>query len=570
MTRLFNPPSDFADEAIAGFVAANERYVRRVHGGVVRSTTSPRGQVAVVVGGGSGHYPAFTGWVGPGFAHGAAAGNVFASPSAAQIHSVAVAADNGGGVILGYGNYTGDVLHFGLARDQLVAEGIDARVMAITDDVASSDTTSTDRRRGVAGDLPVFKIACAAAEAGLGIDEVMRVARAANAATRSFGVAFDGCTLPGAERPLFELAEGRMALGLGIHGEAGIDERPVASAHEVARLLVDAITTDRPPQLGDRVAVLLNGLGTVKYEELFVVYRSVAQLLAEAGLTVVEPEVGEFVTSLDMAGLSLTLTWLDAELEGYWGAPVDTPAYTKGAGASRERVGEQVSADITGAGVVVGSTASREAAQFVLRLLGAVSAMLTEHQDERGALDAVAGDGDHGAGMARGARSAVLAAERAVAEGAGLRTMLRRAGEAWAEHAGGTSGALWGACLTAAAGTVSDDEAPSAEQVATGAQSALDALVRLGGAQLGDKTMVDATIPFVQTLRAGIDARHGAVGAWRAAAATAAAEATRSLSPRLGRARPLAARSIGHRDPGAVSFALIVTTVGDGIAPDLR
>ena len=244
-------------------------------------------------------------------------------------------AENGGGVILGFGNYAGDVLHFGLAAEKLRHEGIDVRIVNVSDDIASNGPENHRDRRGVAGDLPVFKIAGAAIEAGADLDEAERLAWKANDATRSFGLAFDGCTLPGADEPLFHVEKGRMGVGLGIHGEPGVRDDRIGSAAEVADLLLEALMAEEPPRgengYEGRVAVILNGLGRVKYEELFVVYGRIAERLEERGLTAVRPEVGEFVTSLDMAGLSLTLVFLDEELEKLWMAPVETPAYRRGA-----------------------------------------------------------------------------------------------------------------------------------------------------------------------------------------------------------------------------------------------
>lgn len=216
MTYLLNSASDFSHEAVLGFAAANSQYVTAVHGGVVRSTQTPAGQPALVIGGGSGHYPAFAGWVGPGMGHGAPCGNIFSSPSASQVYSVARNAENGGGVLMGFGNYAGDVLHFGAAAEKLRAEGIDVRIIRVSDDIASNSRKNHRDRRGIAGDLPVFKIAGAAIEAGADLDEAERIAWNANDATRSFGLAFDGCTLPGAEEPLFHVEEGTMGVGLGI------------------------------------------------------------------------------------------------------------------------------------------------------------------------------------------------------------------------------------------------------------------------------------------------------------------------------------------------------------------
>src|SRR3712207_5870760 len=370
MTRLFNDPTDFLDELVEGFVAASGRWIRAVPGGVVRSTVSPEPTVGLVIGGGSGHYPAFAGLVGPGLAHGAAMGNLFASPSTQRVYSVAKAADQGRGVLLSYGNYAGDVLNFTAAQDRLREEGIDCRTVLVTDDIWSASADEVEKRRGIAGDLTVFKVAGAAAEEGSSLDEVERVARLANDRTRSFGVAFSGCTLPGAPEPLFSVPEGRMAVGLGIHGEPGIDETDVTTADELAELFVSTLLAELPDGVtevdGRRVAVVLNGLGSVKYEELFVVYRRIAKLLADRGLTVVEPDVGELVTSFDMAGASLTLFWLDDELERLWTAPADTPAYRKGALEAIAPSDADVDVDQEAdAGIAPASPASQETARSV-------------------------------------------------------------------------------------------------------------------------------------------------------------------------------------------------------------
>jgi dihydroxyacetone kinase len=249
MTHLFNDPAAFADEVLDGFVAAHPQLVRRVPGGVIRAAAPQPGEVAVVVAGGAGHYPAFAGLVGPGLAHGAAVGNIFASPSARQICSVASAVSAGAGVLLCYGNYAGDVLHCGEAAALLNKNGVPTKTLAVTDDIASASPEEVDKRRGIAGDLAVFKAAAAAAEAGLSLDEVHSVASRANDRTRSFGVAFSGCTLPGADGPLFTVTPGRMAVGLGIHGEPGVGEVAVPTADALAVMLVSRLLDDLPSDL---------------------------------------------------------------------------------------------------------------------------------------------------------------------------------------------------------------------------------------------------------------------------------------------------------------------------------
>ncbi len=569
MTYLTNSSSNFATDAVSGLVASHPDYLQQVHGGVVRSTQTPKGQPALVIGGGSGHYPAFAGWVGQGMGHGAPCGNIFASPSASQVYSVARNAENGGGVLLGFGNYAGDVLHFGAAAEKLRTEGIDARIVKVSDDIASNTQENHRDRRGIAGDLPVFKLVGAAIEAGADIDEAERSAIKANDATRSFGLAFDGCTLPGAEEPLFHVPEGQMAVGLGIHGEPGVRDVPMGSANDVADLLFDGIAEEIPDDRTGRVAVLVNGLGTVKYEELFVVYGRLAQRFEEAGLIPVRPEVGEFVTSLDMAGLSLTLVFLDEELEGLWTAPVDTPAYRRGALAGLAQASELASREsIFTPGEEEVPPAAAESQELAARLQGVlamIASLCAEHEEEWGAIDAIAGDGDHGQGMVLGSKGAEEAGAKALERGAGARTILVHAGTAWAESAGGTSGALWGAALTAAGGALSDDSAADAAAVVAALTSAVGAVRRLGGAQPGDKTMIDAAVPFAETLERDFD-RSAALGesvASAAAAATEAAAQTAELTARLGRSRVLGERSLGTPDPGAVSFSQLMTALAE-------
>ncbi|WP_322410904.1 dihydroxyacetone kinase family protein [Microbacterium invictum] len=557
MTRIHNDPSDFVSQALAGFAAAHPSLIRAVDGGVVRAAPAPRGSVALVVGGGSGHYPAFAGVVGQGLAAGAVCGNIFTSPSAGQAYRVAKAAHRGGGVLFSFGNYAGDVLHFGEAEERLRAEGIDARTVLCTDDIASAPINEIDKRRGIAGDFVVFKVAGAAAERGDDIDEVERLARHANHRTRTLGVAFGGCTFPGAGEPLFTVPEGMMSIGLGIHGEPGIRDVPRTSSAELAGILVDQLLADVPESRGARAAVIVNGLGSVKYEELFVLFGDVAARLRDAGITVVEPEVGELVTSLDMAGASVTLLWLDEELEPLWAAPAYTPAYRKGAvdpAAPGDEEGEDV-ADLAAAEVAAASDWSRAAATRALAYLEAARAVIHENEAELGRIDAIAGDGDHGVGMRTGIDAACAAADPSV----GLSAMLTAAGDAWSEKAGGTSGALWGAMLAAVGRTLDDENVDARDAVAGAARAALDAVTSRGGATVGDKTMVDALDPYVRTLEEHL--RVGdAVGAAllaAAGAASTAAEETAALRPKLGRARPLAEKSIGHPDAGATSLALI-------------
>jgi dihydroxyacetone kinase len=571
MTFVYNDPAEFKNDVIRGFAAAYPQYVQRVPdaSGFVRAGGPLDGKVSLVIGGGSGHYPSYNGVVGSGFADGAVLGDLFASPSSEQVYRVARAANGGAGVVLGFGNYAGDRLNFRVAADRLIAEGIDTRIVYVTDDIASGSLEEQGKRRGIAGTFTVYKIAGAAAEAGADLDEVERVMAAANAATYSFGVAFAGCTMPGADQPLFTVDPGKMDFGLGIHGEPGISSAPWMNAHDLASRLVETVLAERPDDASGRAAVLVNGLGSTKYEELFALFGDVAELLEPADVVLVQPEVGELVTSLDMAGCSLSVTWLDEELEGYWVAPADTPAFRRGTAVASERFTErrEVVAQVEETASIEASDESRAAAEVARRAVTVLYETIEEHKEYLGQIDAIAGDGDHGIGMSRGSKAAAEAA--AETEG-GVQTVLVAAGAAFGDKAGGTSGILWGLLLDGIGKALGNTEKVTAQRVADAVEKSAIDLQTFSKASLGDKTMLDSLFPFVETLKSEVGGGASLGDAWRTAAeaCVAAAEATASLTPKIGRARPLAERSIGTPDPGAISLGLIATAIGQVVAGD--
>ena len=565
MTHLLNDPINFPAELVDGFVKANAKYVKKVYGGVVRATKSKPGKVAIITGGGTGHYPGFMGWVGPGLVDGAVTGNIFASPSASQVRSVAKAADHGGGILLAFLNYAGDVLHFGMAEELLKADGFNVKRSVVTDDVASAPSNETHKRRGIAGGLAVLKVASAAAESGLSLDEVLKVLNKTNERTRTFGVAFSGCTLPGSANPLFEVPKGKMAVGLGVHGEPGIYELDLGTADDVAKLLVDKLLEDVPQNPGKKVIALLNGLGSAKYEELFVTFGCLANRLKNAGIQMIDGEVGEFMTSLDMGGLSLTLVWVDEEIEKYWFVPCDSPAFRKTKMVD-EPLDSSVVFNTEPEALKVnkkGNDSSRRAAALIAQALDQIKDIISENESMLGDLDAVAGDGDHGAGMTRGSKAAAEAAHWLVKEGAGAQTTLAGAGARWSENAGGASGALWGAALIAAGNALGDDKDLDLKSYANAVNSFVKSIQQLGGANIGDKTMIDAQVPFAEVFESSISQGLSFIDSWNRAAiaSTSAAKETANLTPKMGRARVLAEKSLGHPDPGATSFSLIVSSI---------
>jgi dihydroxyacetone kinase-like protein len=314
MKKLINDPFAVVDEALEGFVAAHDSIVVLAAPRVVARRSPARDKVGFVVGGGSGHEPAFAGYVGVGLADAAACGAVFASPPPEVVLAAIHAANLGRGVLMGYGNYAGDVMNFGLAMQMAQAEGIDVREVRVADDVASAPKAEAGKRRGIAGDVIVFKCAGAAAERGMSLDEVERIAAKANAQTRSMGVALSACEVPGAGRPTFELPDGEMEIGMGVHGEPGVRRGPLEPADAVAEALVKAILDDIDDRGDGEVALLVNGLGATAHIEQYVLYRAARLALEAEGLRVARSYVGEFITSLEMAGASVTVTLLDREL----------------------------------------------------------------------------------------------------------------------------------------------------------------------------------------------------------------------------------------------------------------
>ncbi|MRH42766.1 dihydroxyacetone kinase subunit DhaK [Aquibacillus halophilus] len=332
MKKLINNPENVVEEMIDGYVKAHPSYVRRLaenDRSLVSSMETKVDKVGILIGGGSGHEPAFMGYVGAGMADGVAVGNIFASPPPAPILEVTKAINKGAGVLYLYGNYAGDVMNFGMAADLAEMEEIQVEMVLASDDVASAPKEEKDRRRGIAGEFFVYKTAGAAADFGYKLEEVARVARQTNENTRSMGVGLSPCSLPQTGEPSFELGENEMEVGLGHHGEPGIRKAQIESADKVADELLANIFGDMTLNKGDDVAVLVNGLGSTPRMELYIMFRRVEQVLKEKGINIYRSYVGDYITSLEMGGCSITLTKLDDELKKMIDHPVDCPMFVQ-------------------------------------------------------------------------------------------------------------------------------------------------------------------------------------------------------------------------------------------------
>ncbi len=328
MKKVINNAEQVVEEMLQGAVLAHPQYVKRVEGFnvLVRANSPVQGKVALVSGGGSGHEPSHAGYVGRGMLDGAVAGAVFTSPTPDQVYEAVKAVDGGQGVLLVIKNYTGDIMNFEMAAEMADADGIKVAKVVVNDDVAVENSTWTTGRRGIAGTVFVHKIAGAKAETGANLEEVQKTAEKVIANVRSMGMALSPCIVPAAGKPSFTLAENEVEIGMGIHGEPGTHRETIRSADETAEHLVNKILADISLNAGDEVAVMINGLGGTPLMELYVINRKVAATLAEKNIKIAKTYIGNYMTSLEMAGFSVTVLKLDSELKELLFAQADTPA----------------------------------------------------------------------------------------------------------------------------------------------------------------------------------------------------------------------------------------------------
>ncbi len=332
MKKIINRPEEFVKDTMEGIIAAYGDKVKLYNGDyriLLSNYPAKEGKVGIVTAGGSGHLPVFLGYVGQGLLDGCTVGNVFASPSAAKMADTIRACDRGNGVLVLFGNYGGDRMNFEMACETVdLEDGISTEIVLVKDDVASAPKEEADRRRGVAGMVYAFKVAGAKAENGGTLKEVADTARKALANIRTMGMALTSCIVPEVGKPTFSIAEDEMEIGMGIHGEPGIEVRKMMTADEIADILLKKIEEDMPLKAGDEVSVMVNGLGGTPLEEQLIVYRRVAQVLREQKICVFMPHIGEYATSMEMAGLSLTIFKLDEELKALLGQVARSPFYT--------------------------------------------------------------------------------------------------------------------------------------------------------------------------------------------------------------------------------------------------
>lgn len=556
MKKIINSPDCFVDEVVEGLLLAHADELRAAsedNRALVRSDAGTGGKVGIVTGGGSGHLPFFLGYVGRGLASGVAVGNVFSSPSPEQIYAATVASDAGADVLYLYGNYGGDVYNFDIAGDLAAADGIRTTTVLGTDDILSAPAERADARRGVAGLIFAYKTAGAAADRGDDLDAVSAIARRTGDRTRTMGVGLSPTILPAAGEPTFTLDEGDMEIGIGIHGEPGQHRGPLETADEITDRFLSELLSELELKKGDRVAVLVNGLGSTPLEELYLIYRRTHQVLAERGVTIHRRYIGEFATSLEMAGASLSLLHLDDELAELIDAPASSPFFRQGAleppapvatGHTRmARVGTAGAAEIR---TITNPGRLRE-------VVLAVTDRMPQYADELRELDAALGDGDLGITVSSGAEAANEAVS-ALPSDAHPSEIFKAAGAAFAAANPSTYAALVGGGLVSASQPLSEVKTFGQPELATAARAVLERIMERGGAEAGDKTVVDILLPVLDALEADRDQSASSVAAHAVDRAREAVREGEGRTSKRGRAGWLGERSAGHQDPGSVAL----------------
>ena len=557
MKKFINQPERVVPEMIEGLVGMHAGWTRLQGQNVVLRTDFAavrERQVGIISGGGSGHEPAHIGFVGAGMLSAAVAGEVFTSPSAAAVLAAIKAVAGRSGVLLIVKNYTGDRLNFGLAAEMARAEGIPVATAYVADDVALAHVQDRAGRRGIAGTVLVHKIAGAAAAEGRSLSDVAAIAQSAADAISTMGVSLSAGVVPAIGRPNFTLGEDEIELGLGIHGEPGVRRMQLISADELVDWLLDPVLAAQHLAPGDRVALLINNLGATTTMELAIVARRALAVLRERELAVERVYPGTFVSSLDAAGISLSLLKVDDTRLRWLDAPTSAPAWPNAA-TERPNAVEQDIPFRTPARMRE-PPAQTETGQRMKVVVEAACNALIEAETRLTELDRTVGDGDLGITLARGA-AAVLQnmAARPIDNPA---KTLEEIAMTLQESMGGSSGPLYGVYLLRAANSLRSSASVEAMDWAQAAVEACKAVGEMGGAGAGDRTMLDALIPFAETFRSALLSGLNAPEALKCAvdAAEGGAQATATMFPKRGRSSYLGERALGHPDPGAVAAAV--------------
>ena len=578
MQRIINDPNLVVEDMLKGFLKCHKD---RLHADpknprtIVSNSFNEKPKVGIVTGGGSGHKPAFIGYCGRNMVDAVAVGEIFSSPTAEAFEQCIRAVDQGLGVAVLYGNYAGDNMNVKMAKRAVEKDGIAVKLVVANDDVPS-DPVDHSKRRGVAGEIMMWKCGGAKAAMGGSLDEVIACAQKAIDNTRSVGIGLGPCTIPANGKPNFSIEPGTMEVGIGHHGEPGVRVEPLKSADEMAQEMVDIVLPDLPFVAGDEVVVLVSGLGATPIMEQYIFFSKVYDLIEEKGISIYKSYVGDYFTSLEMNGITLTVMKLDDELKACIDMPVECDGLTQfgsmpiaetvaaapvaAASAKVAEVVEDAPAKVKAARERVGATiANAGGAAIALAICDAIhekAAYLSE-------VDGETGDGDHGINMNKG----FLMAKERISDDMSLTEALGTIGDTLVKDIGGSMGPIYGTFFETLADGLNVPEFDAIDLKETFG-NVVDALKDLAGAKEGDKTLIDTAAPAARAFAAALD-EGKSLGEALDALATGAAdglESTRGMQAKIGRAARLGERSIGHLDAGATSCDIILETLAKSLA----
>jgi dihydroxyacetone kinase len=559
MKKFINRSEDVVEEMMQGLAVLHPSSTRLLgHKVMVRADAEQAHdqQVAVISGGGSGHEPAHAGYIGVGMLSAAVVGEVFTSPSSDSVFAAIKAVSREPGALLVVKNYTGDRLNFGLAAEMARAEGISVEMVIVDDDVALKGTGQATGARGLAGTIFIHKLVGAAAAEGKSLADVAAMGRAAVESLATMGVSFSAGTSPAVGKPSFELDEHEMELGLGIHGEPGVKRMRLQTADELTETLLAEVL--KHGRFGDekRVAVMVNNLGATTEMELAIVARHAMRFLESKGIMVERMYAGTFLSSLDMAGISITVLGVNDEWLRWLDAVTAAPAWPN---ALKQRPGKpqaQIAAEVsTKVSSPTGRGAQSEAGRKTRQAIEAACKALLGAESELTEMDRVTGDGDLGTSMGRAAKAVQGAVGSYPLDD--VPATIRAIGHTLRRELGGASGPLYGVLFLRCGSVLEKSGATGLAQWAEALDQGCRAISELGGAKPGDRTMMDALDPFVKALRKGVDGKAPREAILAAVeAAERGVEATTRMKPRLGRSSYLGDRVLGYPDPGAKAVAV--------------
>ncbi|PFK47140.1 dihydroxyacetone kinase subunit DhaK [Bacillus cereus] len=582
MKKIINQPETLVMEMCNGMVMAHPELELLKKYKVIKKKEMNENKVTLISGGGSGHEPAHAGLVGKGMLDAAVCGDVFASPSQIQVYQAIKATASKKGTLLIIKNYSGDIMNFKNGAHLATEDGIEVEYVRVDDDIAVEDSLYTVGRRGVAGVVLVHKIAGAAAEAGMDLMQVKAVAEKAAANVRTIGLALTSCTVPASGSPTFKLGEDEMEYGVGIHGEPGRKREKIMAADELASRMTNDLVKDLGLDEDDEIAVLVNGFGGTPLQELYLFNNAVTRELSKRNIRMNRTFVGNYMTSIDMAGLSLTVMKLDDELKTLLSKECNTPAFKVDGPVESveyvdiEEIGEEKSVSFKAETAEAHAVIKNEVVSLnnMIYLVDKMSEIIIKNEVPFCELDTHAGDGDFGMSVAKGFKqlkrewSSILDQEHL-----NIGTFLDACSMVIMEHCGGASGPIWGGAFRAAGKAIDGKMELTVAEFAEMLEASLKGIQSIGersfgrGAEVGDKTLVDALAPCVQSWLESATAGANFKTAFEkgAEAAVKGAEYTKEIVARMGRAGTVGERSLGYPDAGAYALGVIFTELSHSL-----